>query len=94
MHVDNQFSAAIRNFRIQGQLFHEIGSLNREDPKFAQLCIIENEQALQKRHDMFPDLNEEHLRKIQDMLYAENPFVQIFKTAKELLELMTAKRFV
>ena len=58
VHLDNTYTSGIHNFLIQGQLYHEMGYLQRDETKFAQLYIVENDQPLKKRKEIFPDLNE------------------------------------
>ncbi|CAI2191666.1 1920_t:CDS:2, partial [Funneliformis geosporum] len=59
----------IYTFRIQGILYHQIGSLmpryNDEKPLFAQIYFFDlnMDNQLQRRQKMFPNLNADMLKK-------------------------------
>jgi hypothetical protein len=86
VNLDDRFSHGIHNFRIQGQLFHAIGSLDRSTPKFAQLYIIDHQQALATRKSIFKELNNNYIHMLQVMMEQCNPFVSAFQRVKEILD--------
>ena len=78
-------------FKIQGQVYHSIGSLREipwQLPAFLQIYFIENgTQQAQRRMEFFPT-ERQHIRnslllQLQNMLHIFNPQVANFKTARE-----------
>ena len=76
-------------FKIRGQLYHRIGSLLPENegdtPKFAQLWVIDAQEALQHWQALNPHLNHNILLKINDIVKRYNPYFEQFKSAFERL---------
>ena len=74
-------------FKIQGKLYHCIGSLLPVDgaiPKFAQLYFHDSENEVQNRLNHAPHLNAPILHQLQDMLHEVNSYIQSFRAAAEL----------
>ena len=76
-------------FKIRGQLYHRIGSLLPDNamntPKFAQLWVIDAQEALQHRQALNPTLDHNILLKINDIVKKYNPYFEQFKSAFEHL---------
>jgi hypothetical protein len=51
-------------FCIQGQFYNEMGSFQRDEPKFAQFDIVEKDQAIKRRQEPFTNLNKVYLQEI------------------------------
>ena len=77
----------IYTFRIQGALYHQIGSLMPSDenslPSFAQIYFYDTnlDNQLQRRSSIFPNLNINMLKMLQEELHKVNPFVESFMDA-------------
>ena len=78
----------IQCFQIHGELFHLQGPLRARDgrtPSFAQLFFYDPDYATDVRMDQYPTLDRTILTDLQDMLTNLNPFISIYKTARERL---------
>jgi hypothetical protein len=76
-------------FKIHGALTHRMGSLiplNDGDPVFAQLYIIDPEQALAHRETRYDDLLPGILGDLQHLLYTINPYAQVYNQAYDILD--------
>jgi hypothetical protein len=76
-------------FKVQGCLYHQIGSLlprPESSPIYAQLYIYDEQEALDFRMANVANssLNRETMQTLQDMLYHHHPGVQMYKQAFEL----------
>jgi hypothetical protein len=65
-----------------GSLLPQLG----EAPKFAQLYINNLHAELDGRMGNFGDLNKDTMYSLQTMLYACNPYANIYQTAVEWLQ--------
>ena len=78
------------SFRIQGQVYHLIGSMvptASESPKFAQIYFIDNrESEVAARCAIVDGLRPDIVASINELLINENRCVEIFKLAKEVFE--------
>ena len=78
------------SFRIQGQVYHLIGSMvptAGESPKFAQIYFIDNrELEVAARCAIVDGLRPDIVTSINELLINENRYVEIFKLAKEIFE--------
>ena len=80
------------SFRIQGQVYHLIGSMvptAGESPKFAQIYFIDNrESEVAARCAIVDGLRPDIVTdsRINELLINENRYVEIFKLAKEIFE--------
>ena len=78
------------SFRIQGQVYHLIGSMvptAGESPKFAQIYFIDNrESEVAARFAIVDGLRSGIVSSINELLINENHYVEIFKLAKEIFE--------
>ncbi len=88
--VDESVTRGIRpySFRIQGELYHEIGSLcliEGQRPQFAQLYIHDTESEHQNRHAIMPLLDPTTLDRLLTMMYNINPYVKVFKMARDMM---------
>jgi hypothetical protein len=74
------------SFRIQGELYHKIGSLcpvERHCPQFAQLYIHDTKSERQNRHVVMPLLDPTTLDQLLTMMYNINPYVKVFKMTRD-----------
>ena len=78
------------SFRIQGQVYHLIGSIvptEGESPKFAQIYFIDNEESeIATRSAIVDGLKPDIIRGINNLLHENNHHVEVFKVAKEIFE--------
>jgi hypothetical protein len=75
------------SFRIQGELYHKIGSLcpaEGQRPQFAQLYIHNTENERQNRHVVML-LDSMTLDRLLTMMYNINSYVEVFKMAKDMM---------
>ena len=74
-------------FKIQGQIYHRIGSLipnKDEEPSFLQIYFTGNNNLeIRRRCDLFEFLNREIVATLQAMLHVNNKYVRIFKSSLE-----------
>jgi len=78
----------INCFQIHGELYHLQGPLEPqpgEQPKFAQLFLYDPQYAAGVRPDCHPQLDEAILERLTCMLHETNPFIGLYKTARERL---------
>jgi hypothetical protein len=76
------------SFRIQGELYHKIGSLcpaEGQRPQFAQLYIHDTKRERQNRHAIMPSLDPTTLDRLLTMMYNINPYVEVFKMARDMM---------
>jgi len=76
------------SFRIQGELYHKIGSLcpaEGQRPQFAQLYIHDTKCEHQNRHAVMPSLDPTTLDRLLTMMYNVNPYVKVFKMARDMI---------
>ena len=77
------------SFRIQGQVYHLIGSIvpaEGESPKFAQIYFIDNQDSeVATRCAIVDGLKPDIIRGINRLLHESHHYVEIFKVAKEVL---------
>jgi hypothetical protein len=76
------------SFRIQGELYHKIGSLCPTEgqwPQFAQLYIHDTKHERQNRHAVMPSLDPMMLDRLLTMMYNINPYVEVFKMARDMM---------
>ena len=78
------------SFRIQGQVYHLIGSIvptQGESHKFAQIYFIDNEESeVATRSAIVNGLKPDIIRGINQLLHQTNHYVELFKVAKEIFE--------
>ncbi len=76
-------------FKIQGKVFHRIGSLKPNDgecPKFAQIYFHDSENELENRLNHNPHLSKGILSRLQDCLKKVNPYIQSLQYASDISE--------
>jgi hypothetical protein len=76
------------SFCIQGELYHKIGSLcpvEGQRPQFAQLYIHDTKHEHQNRHAIMPSLGPTMLDRLLTMMYNINPYVKVFKMARDMM---------
>jgi hypothetical protein len=76
------------SFRIQGEFYHKIGSMcpvKGHRPQFAELYIYDIENKRQNRHAIMPSLDPTMLDRLLTMMYNINPYVEVFKMAKDMM---------
>ena len=78
------------SFRIQGQVYHLIGSIisaEGESPKFSQIYFIDNQDSeVATRCAIVDGLNPDIIRGINQLLHDNHHYVEVFKFAKEIFE--------
>ena len=78
------------SFRIQGQVYHLIGSIapaTGESPKFCQIYFIDNrESEVATRCAIVDGLRPDIVSGINQLLVDDNHYVEVFKLAKEVFE--------
>jgi hypothetical protein len=88
--VDESITGGLRpySFHIQGELYHKIGSLcpaEGQRPQFAQLYIHDTKRKHQYRHVVMPLLDPTTLDRLLTMMYNINPYVEMFKMARDMM---------
>jgi hypothetical protein len=81
-------SPGLYSFCIQGELYHKIGSLcpaEGQRPQFAQLYIHDTKCEHQNRHAIIPSLDPTTLDRLLTMMYNINPYVEVFKMARDMM---------
>jgi hypothetical protein len=76
------------SFRIQGELYHKIGSLCPAEgqwSEFAQLYIHDTKREHQNCHVVMPSLDPTTLDQLLTMMYNINPYVEVFKMARDMM---------
>jgi hypothetical protein len=76
------------SFRIQGELYHKIGSLSPiegQQPQFAQLYIHDTKREHKNCHAVMPSLDPTTLDWLLTMMYNINPYVKVFKMARDMM---------
>ncbi len=76
------------SFRIQGELYHKIGSLCHVEgqcPQFAQLYIHDTKSERQNRHVVMPSLDPTTLNRLLTMMYNINHYVEVLKMARDMM---------
>ncbi len=80
------------SFRIQGELYHKIGSLcpaEGQRPQFAQMYIHDTENEHQNYHVVMP-FDPKTLDRLLTMMYNINPYVEMFKMARDMMAIESA----
>ena len=76
------------SFRIQGQVYHLIGSIvptEGESPKFAQIYFIDDrESEVATRSAIVDGLKPDIISSISELLHDSNHYVEVFKVAREI----------
>jgi hypothetical protein len=77
-----RFPNGVSNYRIQGQVYHRMGSLLPEthDPLFGQLYFYDSETQLTSRMNQNGGLDPIILRSLQAIMDRSNPIFQKFKS--------------
>jgi hypothetical protein len=76
------------SFHIQGELYHKIGSMCPTEghrPQFTQLYIHDTESERQNCHAVMPLLDPTTLDQLLTMMYNINPYVKVFKMARDMM---------
>ncbi len=76
------------SFRIQGELYHKIESLcpaEGQRPQFAELYIHDTKREHQNWHAIMPSLDPTTLDRLLTMMYNINPYVEMFKMARDMM---------
>ena len=78
------------SFRIQGQVYHLIGTIvptAGESPKFAQIYFIDNQESeVAARCAIIDGLRPDIVSSINELLIDDNHYVEVFKLAKEIFK--------
>ncbi len=88
--VDESVTKGTRpySFRIQGEFYHKIGFMclaEGQRPQFAQLYIHDIENERQNHHVVMPLLDPTMLDWLLTMMYNINPYVKVFKMARDMM---------
>jgi hypothetical protein len=88
--VDESVTRGTRpySFRIQSELYHKIKSLchvEGQRPQFAQMYIHDVESECQNCHAIMPLLDPTTLDRLLTMMYNINPYVKVFKMARDMM---------
>lgn len=70
-------------FRVQGQIYHLIGSLlppEGKDPQYLQIYFLSDEDQIRVRSNILPNLNVELIGQLQAILQKNNRYIQDFKS--------------
>jgi hypothetical protein len=81
-------SPGLYSFYIQGEFYHKIGSLclaEGQQPQFAQLYIHDTKCEHQNRHAIMPSLDPTTMDQLLTMMYNINPYVEMFKMARDMM---------
>jgi len=81
------------SFRIQGELYHKIGSLCHVEgqcPQFAQLYIHDTKSDRQNRHVVMSSFDPTTLDRLLTMMYNINPYVEVLKMARDMMAIKGA----
>jgi hypothetical protein len=76
------------SFHIQGEFYQKIGSLcpiEGQRPQFAQLYIHDMKREHQNCHVVMPLLDPTTLDRLLTMMYNINPYVEVFKMARDMM---------
>jgi hypothetical protein len=72
-------------FRVQGQVYHRVGSLlppSNEEHKFLQIYFMgDDRKQVQQRCKNMPGVREDIVKKLQQMVHEHNTYVEFFKIA-------------
>ena len=74
-------------YKIQGELYHQIGPLLPEDgraPLYSQLYIYDAAEALEHRHNNNPQTSRATMEFLQRLMLDCNPFVDVYEHAASL----------
>lgn len=90
-HARQNTGGFMPTFKIQGQVYHNIGSLlpvEGSPHSFLQIYFMGDREAeVNRRAQVVPGTKVSLLRPLQDMLHANNHYVAEFKTALERLQI-------
>ena len=74
-------------FRIQGQVYHRIGSMvpsTGKSPKLCQICFIDNQESqVATRCQIVGGLRSDIVSNIHQLLHNDKHYVQIYKIPKD-----------
>jgi len=78
------------SFRIQGQVYHLIGSIvstEGDSPTFAQIYFMDDQESeIATRFAIVDGLKPDIIRGIDQLLHESNHYAEVFKVAKEIFE--------
>ena len=91
--IDERFTRGgnVFTFRVHGTTYHCVGTLlpdatRCEQPQFAQLYIYDTEHELENCLHMMPNLDIEVLERLQAMMHAFNPYANVCRSIREILQ--------
>ncbi|CAI2190530.1 18423_t:CDS:2 [Funneliformis geosporum] len=88
--VNDEFqSKGVSNFSIHGQVYHLIGPLLPKEgqvSRFAQLYIYDTEYEIRNCLNLMQNLNATILKNLQNMLNIINPYIHIFRQARDIFQ--------
>lgn len=99
-----ELGPGLHTYRVQGSYYHMIGGMEPEDgqvPHFLQAYVYNKENEMQNRRLQSPNLSEENLCMIREIMGRINPHVHVFERAadhlaanplEELCVVLTTKR--
>jgi len=78
-------SGFMPTFRVQGQVYHRVGSLlppSNEEHKFLQIYFMgDDRKEVQQRCKNMPGVRQDIVEKLQQMVHEHNTYVEFFKIA-------------
>jgi Helitron helicase-like domain at N-terminus len=91
--TDTRLQGGFRPFQIQGELYHLQGPLFNEPgaaPQYSQLWILDPQMAANARCDRDRMIDRATLNELTDVLREVNPYIDLYKTARDQLVTMEA----
>jgi hypothetical protein len=82
--VGFELGPRIHTYRVQGAFYHMIGSMELEEgqfPRFLQAYVYDTANEVQNRQLHNPNLCQENLMALRDLLGQVNPYVNVFVQA-------------
>lgn len=83
----NRSSTGMYSFVVQGQIHHAVGNVSTEVNcrRFGNIYMLDSNEQTQCRQGIFPFLDVDTLKLLQDILNRQNRYVHIYKQMGELL---------
>lgn len=94
MSMHNKFQSGeaagrgVYTFDVNGELCHHIGNLEPEEnhgARFAQIYYLDDDLRMDRRMEIFDDLDRNTVNNIQEVLESINALVRGFKSSRDVL---------
>lgn len=66
-------------FRVRGNVNHRGADICEEDPKFGNVYLLDPDEQLATRLNVFDNVNQQLLKQLQSMLIETNPLVNVYQ---------------